>query len=80
MTTTTPAPQKSALGSKDRNKTAIAAAFGTSVENYDFIAYGTASALYFSAVFFPESDRFIGTLLSFSLTIGTGLWVMWLIR
>ncbi len=61
----------SPLGSKDRVKTAIAAAFGTSVENYDFIAYGTASALYFSAVFFPESDRFIGTLLSFA-TLAVG--------
>ena len=71
MTTTTPTPQKSALGSKDRNKTAIAAALGTSVENYDFIAYGTASALYFGAVFFPESDRFIGTLLAFA-TLAVG--------
>ncbi|MGY4857840.1 MFS transporter [Cryobacterium sp. AP23] len=70
-TITPPATQKSALGSKDRNKTAIAAALGTSVENYDFIAYGTASALYFSAVFFPESDRFIGTLLSFA-TLAVG--------
>lgn len=67
---TTTAPP-SALGSKDRKKTALAAAFGTSVENYDFIAYGTASALYFSAVFFPESDRFVGTLLSFA-TLAVG--------
>lgn len=71
MTTTTSIPQKSALGSKDRNKTAFAAALGTSVENYDFIAYGTASALYFSAVFFPQSDRFIGTLLAFA-TLAVG--------
>ena len=70
-TTTTESPRKSALGSKDRNKTAVAAALGTSVENYDFIAYGTASALYFSAVFFPESDRFVGTLLSFA-TLAVG--------
>ncbi|AXJ10233.1 MFS transporter [Arthrobacter sp. PM3] len=71
MTTTTPMTQKSALGSKDRNKTAFAAALGTSVENYDFIAYGTASALYFSAAFFPQSDRFIGTLLAFA-TLAVG--------
>lgn len=71
-TATSPATgTRSALGSKDRNKTAIAAAFGTSVENYDFIAYGTASALYFGAVFFPESDRFVGTLLSFA-TLAVG--------
>ncbi|QYH34667.1 MFS transporter [Salinibacterium sp. M195] len=72
MTTTTTATQrKSALGSKDRNKTAVAAALGTSVENYDFIAFGTASALYFGAVFFPESDRFVGTLLAFA-TLAVG--------
>ncbi|MFF3493348.1 MFS transporter [Streptomyces sp. NPDC002795] len=71
MSTRTPAGQPSVLGSKDRVKTAIAAAFGTSVENYDFIAYGTASALYFGAVFFPDSDRFVGTLLSFA-TLAVG--------
>ncbi|MGW6481544.1 MFS transporter [Streptomyces sp. NPDC055059] len=63
--------QRSVLGSKDRFKTAVAAAFGTSVENYDFIAYGTASALYFGAVFFPDSDRYVGTLLSFA-TLAVG--------
>ncbi|MFC3999314.1 MFS transporter [Nocardiopsis sediminis] len=64
-------PRRSPLGSADRNKTAVAAAVGTSVENYDFIAYGTASALYFGAVFFPESDRFAGTLLAFA-TLAVG--------
>ncbi|KRC43144.1 MFS transporter [Oerskovia sp. Root22] len=62
---------RSPLGSPDRVKTAIAAAVGTSVENYDFIAYGTASALYFGAVFFPDSDPFVGTLLSFA-TLAVG--------
>lgn len=64
-------PRKSLRGSPDRLKTSIAAGIGTSVENYDFIAYGTASALYFGAVFFPEEDRFIGTLLSFA-TLAVG--------
>jgi MFS family permease len=71
MSTSVPTGRRSVLGSKDRVKTAIAAAFGTSVENYDFIAYGTASALYFGAVFFPESDQFVGTLLSFA-TLAVG--------
>ncbi|WP_407554759.1 MFS transporter [Streptomyces sp. Pv4-95] len=71
MSTSVPAGRRSVLGSKDRVKTAVAAAFGTSVENYDFIAYGTASALYFGSVFFPESDRFVGTLLSFA-TLAVG--------
>jgi len=58
-------------GSPDRVKTAIAAAAGTAVENYDFIAYGTASALYFGAAFFPKEDATIGTLLSFA-TLAVG--------
>ena len=67
MTTMTIDPNVRAKdGSPDKLRTAIAAALGTSVENYDFIAYGTASALYFGAVFFPENDPFVGTLLSFA--------------
>src|SRR4029450_10556897 len=58
-------------GSKDRLKTAVAAGVGTSVENYDFVAYGTASALYFGAVFFPDNDPFVGTLLAFA-TLAVG--------
>ena len=41
------------------------------MENYDFVAYGTASALYFGDAFFPESDPVTGTLLSFA-TLGVG--------
>ena len=57
MTDTARPARASVRGTPDRMKTALAAAAGTSVENYDFIAYGTASALYFGAVFFPEDDR-----------------------
>ncbi|GGR27600.1 MFS transporter [Agromyces mediolanus] len=66
-TSTAPSP----LGSPDRVKTAIAAAVGTSVENYDFIAYGTAAALYFGPVFFPNEDTVVGTLLAFA-TLAVG--------
>lgn len=61
-------------GSPDRVKTAIAAAAGTCVENYDFIAYGTASALYFGRVFFPGTDPAVGTLLSF-VTLAVGFFM-----
>ncbi|SDL17615.1 Sugar phosphate permease [Glycomyces sambucus] len=71
MSQTAAAPVRSPLGSKDRVKTAIAAAAGTSVENYDFIAYGTAAALYFGPVFFPSEDPLTSTLLAFA-TLAVG--------
>jgi MFS family permease len=58
-------------GSPGKLRTALGAAAGTCVENYDFVAYGTASALYFGNAFFPESDPVVGTLLSFA-TLGVG--------
>ena len=60
-----------ALGSPGKLKTAIAAGIGAMIENYDFLAFGTASALYFGAVFFPSTDPTVGTLLAF-LTFGIG--------
>lgn len=71
MTDTTPSHAPNPLGSPDRLKTAIAAAVGTSVENYDFIAYGTAAALYFGTVFFPNEDAVVGTILAFA-TLAVG--------
>jgi MFS family permease len=59
------------FGSPGKLKTALGAAAGTCVENYDFVAYGTASALYFGDAFFPKSDPAVGTLLSFA-TLGVG--------
>lgn len=58
-------------GSPDKKRAAIGAAVGTCVENYDFLAYGTASALYFGAAFFPGDDPLVGTLIAFA-TFGVG--------
>jgi MFS family permease len=63
--------QQAEHGSPGKLKTAFGAAAGTCVENYDFVAYGTASALYFGDAFFPKSDPTVGTLLSFA-TLGVG--------
>ncbi|GAA2613065.1 MFS transporter [Actinomadura fulvescens] len=38
---------------------------GTAVEWYDFFLYGTASALVFNELFFPDADPLVGTMLAF---------------
>jgi MFS family permease len=59
------------LGTPHKLRVAIGSAVGTTVENYDFIGYGTAAALYFGTAFFPDADPVTATLLSFA-TLGVG--------
>ena len=46
-------------------KVVFASVIGTAVEWYDFFLYGSAAALVFGTLFFPESDPVTGTLLAF---------------
>ncbi|MFJ4688728.1 MFS transporter [Streptomyces sp. NPDC088789] len=48
-----------------------ASLIGTTIEWYDFFLYGSAAALVFNELFFPDSDPLVGTLLSF-LTYAVG--------
>jgi MHS family shikimate/dehydroshikimate transporter-like MFS transporter len=58
-------------GSKEIKKVALGSSVGAVIETYDFIGFGTAAALYFGTVFFPNSDPIVGTLASFA-TLGVG--------
>lgn len=46
-------------------KIVFASVLGTTVEWYDFLAYGTAAALVFNQLFFPNYDPLVGTLAAF---------------
>src|SRR5215208_3939780 len=52
-------------------KLALTSLTSTSIEWYDFFIYGTAAALIFPELFFPEASALVGTLLSFG-TFGVG--------
>jgi MFS family permease len=56
---------------KDVFKVGMVAIAAASIEWYDFFIYGTAAALVFPAVFFPEQTPLIGALLSFA-SFGVG--------
>ena len=47
-------------------KVALASWIGTTIEWYDFYLYGTAAALVFNKLFFPQFDPLVGTLAAFA--------------
>jgi MFS transporter, MHS family, shikimate and dehydroshikimate transport protein len=65
------------LGGEERGQisairqVAAASLIGTTIEWYDFFIYGTAAALVFPALFFPEFSETAGTLAAFA-TFGVG--------
>lgn len=63
--------KQSVVLSKEHRKVAMASFVGTAIEWYDFYLYGTAAALVFPMLFFPNFDPLIGTLAAFgSYTAG----------
>jgi metabolite-proton symporter len=54
------------LTRSQRTKAAVASTVGTTIEWYDFFLYGTAAALVFPSVFFPNESALAGTLSSFA--------------
>ncbi len=53
------------LARRQRRRAVLASTVGTTIEWYDFFLYGTAAALVFPDLFFPNSNAFTGVLLSF---------------
>ncbi|MFZ0928813.1 MAG: MFS transporter [Syntrophobacteraceae bacterium] len=52
--------------SRERTKVALVSTIGIAIEWYDFFLYGTAAALVFNKLFFPEFDPLIGTIIAFA--------------
>jgi MFS family permease len=50
-----------------RRRAVFASTVGTTIEWYDFFLYGTAAALIFPSLFFPNQSPFTGILLSFGV-------------
>lgn len=50
----------------DIRRVVIASFIGTTIEWYDFFLYGTASALVFNKLFFPQFDALTGTMAAFA--------------
>jgi MFS family permease len=64
-------PASTPLPAGKPRQAAVAAWVGSALEYYDFFIYGTAAALVFNKVFFPDSDPATGTLLAVA-TFGVG--------
>jgi len=60
-----PGAQPGAPGRTPIKKVVFASLVGTAVEWYDFFLYGSAAALVFGALFFPNSEPAAATLLAF---------------
>src|SRR3712207_4905251 len=69
----TAAPGPSPAKRRNLRKIIGASLVGTSLEWYDFFLYGTAAALVFNTLFFPDFHPLVWTLLSFAtFAVGFG--------
>lgn len=70
----------STKGSQSALRAFFVSGIGTALEFYDFVIYGTAAALVFPKVFFPQMDPLTATLFAFG-AFGAGFlpvrWAVW---
>ncbi|GJD50582.1 Fosfomycin resistance protein AbaF [Methylobacterium crusticola] len=66
MTIQVTSPPLPAIGPAQMRRIVTSSVVGTAVEWYDFLIYGTASALVFNKLFFPSSDPAVGTIAAFA--------------
>jgi metabolite-proton symporter len=64
-------PAEPEKGRRTLIEAVVASTVGTTIEWYDFFLYGTAAALVFPRIFFPELDLFAGQIASF-ITFSVG--------
>ena len=68
MASNTAAGRQTDAASRGQLRRAVlASTVGTSIEWYDFFLYGSAAALVFPKLFFPQKDPFAGLLISFAI-------------
>ncbi len=68
---TTPTPARPHTDPTELRRVVFGSVVGTALEWYDFFIYGTAAALVFGKLFFPEGNETAGSLLAFA-TFGVG--------
>jgi metabolite-proton symporter len=63
--------QRGGIEKRSLARVAFASGIGSCLEWYDFFIYGTAAAVVFNVLFFPDLDPAVGTLVAFA-TFGVG--------
>jgi MFS family permease len=59
-------PDGDSLTRRQLRRALLASTIGTTIEWYDFLLYGNATALYLAPLFFPRKDAFLSTLAAYT--------------